>query len=65
MTNPSKNISAHTHGYHLVNPSPWPLLTAFSAFITVNGGVLYMHTYQHGGFISVLGFMFTLLSITC
>jgi cytochrome c oxidase subunit 3 len=29
--------------YHLVNPSPWPIVGAFSALFLVSGGILYMH----------------------
>ena len=30
------------HDYHLVNPSPWPVVGAASAFILAIGGILYM-----------------------
>ena len=33
------------HGFHLVDPSPWPLIAAFSALMLTFGGVLYMHGY--------------------
>ena len=36
------------HSWHLVDPSPWPLMAAISAFITTSGGVLYMHNYLEG-----------------
>lgn len=29
--------------YHLVNPSPWPIVGAFSSLFLVSGGILYMH----------------------
>ena len=32
------------HDYHLVDPSPWPLLAAFSAFVTAVGGIAWMRT---------------------
>ncbi len=31
------------HPFHMVNPSPWPALGAFSALILAIGGVLYFH----------------------
>ena len=34
---------AQKHPYHLVDPSPWPLIGAAAAFIAAMGGVLYMH----------------------
>jgi len=39
------------HGFHLVDPSPWPLISAFSALMVTFGGVLYMHGYVGGGFL--------------
>ena len=57
----NKNI----HGYHLVDPSPWPLIAASSAFMLTFGGVLFMHGYTGGsllwrlGFIMILFMMFT------
>ncbi|MBL8686821.1 MAG: cytochrome c oxidase subunit 3 [Alphaproteobacteria bacterium] len=33
----------HKHPYHLVNPSPWPILGSFSAGLLAVGGLLYMH----------------------
>jgi cytochrome c oxidase subunit III len=45
----------HTHQYHLVNPSPWPLLGAFSAGLLAVGGVMYMH--GSGWLLAALGFL--------
>ena len=36
------------HHWHLVDPSPWPILGALSAFCVTSGGVLYMHNYIGG-----------------
>jgi Cytochrome c oxidase subunit III/NADH-ubiquinone/plastoquinone oxidoreductase, chain 3 len=36
------------HFFHLVDPSPWPILSAFSAYMLTNGLVLYMHKYIGG-----------------
>lgn len=33
------------HPFHLVDPSPWPLAGALSAFVTAVGLVLDMHGY--------------------
>jgi len=33
------------HSFHLVDPSPWPILTAFSAFLLTFGTAGYMHGY--------------------
>ncbi len=34
---------AKNHDYHLVNPSPWPVIGAVSAFITAIGAIIWMH----------------------
>ena len=39
------------HPYHLVDPSPWPLVTAFSALLMAWGGIVYMHQEQSFTFI--------------
>ena len=36
------------HPYHIVDPSPWPLVTAFAAFFIVFGLSLYRHAYTLG-----------------
>ncbi len=40
--------STPTHDYHLVSPSPWPALGAFSAFVMMFGFVLYLHPTMLG-----------------
>ncbi|MBL8709457.1 MAG: cytochrome c oxidase subunit 3, partial [Rhodospirillaceae bacterium] len=39
------NAAAHkpNHPYHLVNPSPWPLVGAIAGGVFFMGMVLYMH----------------------
>jgi cytochrome c oxidase subunit 3 len=39
-------MAAHTknHDYHLVDPSPWPLLGGIAAFVIAMGGVVLWHT---------------------
>jgi cytochrome c oxidase subunit III len=37
--------TAHrTHPFHLVNPSPWPIVGSIAAACLAVGGILYMHT---------------------
>jgi cytochrome c oxidase subunit 3 len=45
------------HDYHLVDPSPWPVVGAISAFVTTTGGVLYMHSMPYGGPVLILGLL--------
>lgn len=37
------------HPYHLVDPSPWPMLTSFSALWLTTGLVLFFHQYSGAG----------------
>jgi len=34
---------APKHPYHLVDPSPWPILGAISAGLLATGGLVFMH----------------------
>ena len=45
------------HDYHLVNPSPWPLVGSISAFITAVGGIMWMKGLALGG-LKLGAFMF-------
>lgn len=47
------------HPYHLVDPSPWPLLTAFSVGGLATGAVLYMH--DRGPWLMLAGLVFLLV----
>ncbi len=38
------------HPFHLVDPSPWPILTAMSLLSLVLSFILYFHYYQNGAF---------------
>ena len=38
------------HPYHLVNPSPWPLISAFAGMLLAVGAVSYMHEAKIGEF---------------
>ncbi len=46
---------AKNHDYHLVDPSPWPVVGAASAFVTAIGAVLYFHGY--GPWLLIPGFL--------
>ncbi len=37
------------HDYHLVNPSPWPVVGSFAAFLMLGGAVLWMND-SYGAF---------------
>jgi len=48
------------HSWHLVDPSPWPLVASLGAFFMTSGGVLYMNKFIGGGQLSFLGFFMLL-----
>lgn len=50
-------LSGTSHPFHLVDPSPWPLVGAFSAFMLTFGGVLNMHGYDELAFLWKFGFL--------
>ena len=50
--------------YHLVDPSPWPILLSFSLLNLTIGAVLYMHGYSNGGLILFIGFILTLFGMS-
>lgn len=45
------------HKFHLVDPSPWPLLASLGAFMLTTGGVLYMHKILGGWELFVNGLL--------
>jgi cytochrome c oxidase subunit 3 len=48
----------HKHPYHLVDPSPWPILGAISAGAMFAGAVLYMH--NEGPWLMIVGALFVM-----
>lgn len=51
--------SHQTHPYHLVNPSPWPILTAFSMLLMVVGFAFALHKEMLGHFLAPAGIIAT------
>ena len=56
-----KHSSVISHPFHLVDPSPWPLLASLSALTLTVGAVMYMHSYNNGGLTLLLGVLSVLL----
>jgi cytochrome c oxidase subunit 3 len=56
------DFHGHKHPYHLVDPSPWPLVGALAAGGLTGGAVLFMHGYgwevMAAGFLGVIFVMF-------
>lgn len=44
-TPPTADVEKQKHPFHLVDPSPWPVIAAFSVLVLAIGGVLQMHDY--------------------
>jgi len=61
----NKNFNNQRHPFHLVDPSPWPLVSSIGALALTFGGVMFMHNYSGGwslfciGFITILYTMYT------
>src|SRR5258707_4991791 len=51
----SETRAAPKHPYHLVDPSPWPIIGAVAAGFLTGGGVLYMH--GHGWTLLIIGIL--------
>jgi cytochrome c oxidase subunit 3 len=59
------NINKFQHfPFHLVDPSPWPILLSFSLLNMAIGAVLSMHGFQNGGALLTLGFLLTASGMT-
>ena len=47
------------HPYHLVDLSPWPLMTSFALLTLTLSAVMYFNGYANGGTLVSLGFLAT------
>jgi len=52
------------HPFHLVTPSPWPLITSISALCLTTAGVMYMHRYFYSGFFLLYGLCLLIASLS-
>ncbi len=60
----NKIINQFQHfSFHLVDPSPWPILTSFSLLNLTVGAVSYMHGYPNGGYILTSGLLLTVFGM--
>jgi len=54
------NLSQYqAHPYHLVEPSPWPILVSFSLLSLATGAVMYMQGHPNGDLLLLLGLTLT------
>ena len=54
-------MTHQTHAYHIVNPSPWPLIGALSALLITSSLVIWFHFYSN--IFLILGLITNLLTI--
>jgi len=54
--------SAKKHLFHIVDPSPWPIISALGAFFMLSGVVFYIHDIFFGGYFALLGLTLVALS---
>lgn len=52
-----------THPFHIVEPSPWPLLASMGAFLTTVGTVLYAHEHSPISLFIGLGLLIAVLAL--
>lgn len=56
-------MSEHKHDYHLVDPSPWPLVGAFSAMAMLVGVAMSMHGHAFGHILLPAGLLMVLVTM--
>ena len=54
-------LDSKNHDYHFVDPSPWPVIGAVSAFVTAIGAVIYFH--QDSYWLLILGLIAVLFTM--
>ncbi len=54
-TAPQEDFHGHKHPYHLVDPSPWPVVGSLSALFLFGGTVMFMHEYDGGAAVMIIG----------
>lgn len=51
------------HKFHIVDQSPWPLVSSISAMTLVGGLAMYMHGYKYGFLVLMLGLLSTIMAM--
>ncbi len=49
------SMAKQSHPYHLVNPSPWPFVGAFSLLFMTFGGAAAFHQHKWGAIVALVG----------
>ena len=55
--------SKQSHPYHLVEPSPWPLLGSISALVLAIGAIMFMHKINFGEWVIWYCHFFVILTM--
>jgi len=58
-----KRLNTQSHGYHLVEPSPWPLFTSLVCLLLTSSAVMKFHGYIKGDILLPISLILILLSI--
>jgi cytochrome c oxidase subunit 3 len=61
----NKQINFNKHGFHIIDPSPWPFFASISALIFTFGMVMFMHGYISGGSLWKFGILMILFVSFC
>jgi cytochrome c oxidase subunit 3 len=56
--------SIQAHPYHLVEPSPWPLLVSLALLTTTLSAVMAFHGFSNGPLLLMIGLLSTILTMT-
>lgn len=56
--------SVQKHGFHLVDPSPWPFVGSIACFMTTMGAAMYMHSFKGGNLLLISGIIMILVTMT-
>ncbi len=54
---------AKNHPYHIVNPSPWPLIGSISALVMFGGFVMWLHDHAAGAYVGIAGVIAVLFTM--
>src|ERR1700735_1606055 len=57
--------SHNDHPFHLVNPSPWPLMGAFAMLLGMAGTAMFMHKVHFGEPLMIAGILLVLTTMFC
>jgi cytochrome c oxidase subunit III len=55
--------STKNHDYHILPPSPWPLIGSFSALVLASGAIGWMHKQPWGGWVFFAGLLAVLYTM--